>query len=42
MDQRIKNMGESQLKNFTLDAPTSSVYEFEGEDFRDKKKVLHI
>ena len=33
----MKTLGESQLKNFTLDAPTSSVYRFEGEDFKKKK-----
>lgn len=32
-------MGESQLRNFTLDVPSGSVYHFEGEDFREKKKV---
>ncbi|KAL5459816.1 hypothetical protein EMCRGX_G033193 [Ephydatia muelleri] len=37
MDERLKNLGESQLKNFTLDAPNSSVYRFEGEDFKKKK-----
>lgn len=35
----MKGLGESQLKNFTLDAPTESVYHFEGEDFREKQKV---
>ena len=38
MNEKMKNLGESQLRNFTLDAPTSSVYEFEGEDFREKRK----
>ena len=40
MDERLKNLGESQLKNFTLDAPNSSVYRFEGEDFKKKKVGL--
>ncbi len=35
----MKGLGESQLRNFTLDVPTGSVYEFEGEDFREKKKA---
>ena len=35
----MKELGESQLRNFTLDAPTGSVYQFEGEDFREKRKV---
>lgn len=45
MNEKLKDLGESQLRNFTLDAPVSSVYEFEGEDFREKRKevssVLH-
>ena len=36
----MKNLGESQLKNFTLDAPNSSVYRFEGEDFKKKKVTM--
>ena len=36
----MKTLGESQLKNFTLDAPTGSVYRFEGEDFKKKKVCL--
>ncbi|XP_041379818.1 LOW QUALITY PROTEIN: SWI/SNF-related matrix-associated actin-dependent regulator of chromatin subfamily A member 5-like, partial [Gigantopelta aegis] len=39
MAEKMNQLGESQLRNFTLDAPTSSVYEFEGEDFREKRKV---
>ena len=34
----MKDLGESQLRNFTLDVPSGSVYEFEGEDFREKKR----
>ena len=39
MAEKMNQLGESQLRNFTLDAPTGSVYEFEGEDFREKRKV---
>ena len=39
MNDRMKELGESQLRNFTLDVPSGSVYHFEGEDFREKKKV---
>lgn len=39
MAEKMNKLGESQLRNFTLDAPTGSVYEFEGEDFREKRKV---
>lgn len=38
MAEKMNKLGESQLRNFTLDAPTGSVYEFEGEDFREKRK----
>ena len=40
MNKKMENLGESQLRNFTLDAPTGSVYQFEGEDFREKRKVI--
>lgn len=39
MQKKMEDLGESQLRNFTLDAPTGSVYQFEGEDFREKRKV---
>ncbi|XP_021935559.1 chromatin-remodeling complex ATPase chain Iswi isoform X2 [Zootermopsis nevadensis] len=43
MRQKLATMGESTLRNFTLDAPgTDSVYQFEGEDYREKQKVLGI
>lgn len=32
-------MGESQLRNFTMDVQQGSIYDFEGEDFREKRKV---
>ena len=38
----MKGLGESKLRDFALDVPTGSVYHFEGEDFREKKKVCHI
>ena len=39
INERMKGMGESKLRDFALDVPTGSVYHFEGEDFREKKKV---
>ena len=45
MTEKLKGLGESQFRNFTLDVPSGSVYHFEGEDFREKKKVcwcLHV
>ncbi|ODM95941.1 Chromatin-remodeling complex ATPase chain Iswi [Orchesella cincta] len=40
LNQRLSTLGESSLRNFTLDAPTESVYKFEGEDYREKKKTF--
>ena len=38
-DEKYKEMGEGGLRNFSLDMqPTGSVYEFEGEDWRNKHK----
>ena len=38
----MKCLGESKLRDFALDVPTGSVYHFEGEDFREKKKVSYV
>lgn len=37
--EKMANLGESSLRNFTVDTENSSVYKFEGEDYREKKKV---
>ncbi|XP_018899510.1 LOW QUALITY PROTEIN: chromatin-remodeling complex ATPase chain Iswi [Bemisia tabaci] len=42
MKQKLETLGESSLRNFTLDAPTESVYQFEGEDYREKQKLTGI
>jgi len=34
LNQKLSSLGESSLRNFTMDAPTESVYKFEGEDYR--------
>lgn len=35
MNKKLDSMGlESSLKDFTMEAPTDSVYQFEGEDYR--------
>lgn len=39
MSQKMSSLGESSLRNFTMDTENSSVYTFEGEDYREKKKV---
>lgn len=38
--EKMANLGESSLRNFTVDTENSSVYKFEGEDYREKKKVI--
>lgn len=40
--KKLESMGESTLRNFTLDAPAESVYRFEGEDYRDRQKIAGI
>ncbi|XP_017778534.1 PREDICTED: chromatin-remodeling complex ATPase chain Iswi isoform X2 [Nicrophorus vespilloides] len=42
LNQKMESMGESSLRNFTVDAPTESVYQFEGEDYREKQKTLSL
>lgn len=39
MKEKLSTLGESSLRNFTMDTENSSVYTFEGEDYREKKKV---
>lgn len=41
LKEKLSNMGESSLRNFTMDTE-SSVYNFEGEDYREKQKVTFI
>lgn len=40
--QKLEAMGESNLRNFTLDTGESSVYQFEGEDYREKHKLSQL
>ncbi len=35
----MKGFGESALRNFSMDTPAQSIYEFEGENYKDKEKV---
>ncbi|XP_059485760.1 chromatin-remodeling complex ATPase chain Iswi [Neocloeon triangulifer] len=42
LKQKMESLGESSLRNFTVDAPTESVYQFEGEDYREKQKMFGI
>ncbi|KAG5883525.1 hypothetical protein JTB14_019292 [Gonioctena quinquepunctata] len=40
--QKLETLGESSLRNFTVDTPTESVYQFEGEDYREKQKNIGL
>ena len=41
--EKLDTLGESNLRSFTLDTkPEDSVYNFEGEDFRQEIKVYFI
>ena len=39
--QKMVSMGEGSLRSFTLDNP-ESVYQFEGEDYREKHKLVGV
>ncbi|KAB5522783.1 hypothetical protein PHYPO_G00163400 [Pangasianodon hypophthalmus] len=41
MNERMQKLGESSLRNFTMDTGTTetSLYNFEGEDYREKQKM---
>lgn len=39
MNERLKKMGETSLRNFRMDVE-QSLYKFEGEDYREKQKVI--
>ncbi|KAK2852316.1 hypothetical protein Q7C36_007517 [Tachysurus vachellii] len=40
MKEKMSTLGEGNLRNFTMDTE-NSVYNFEGEDYREKKKVIN-
>ena len=40
--KKLESMGESNLRNLTLDTGESSVYKFEGEDYREKQKLAGL
>ncbi|CAH1370836.1 unnamed protein product [Tenebrio molitor] len=42
LNQKLEALGESSLRNFTVDTPTESVYKFEGEDYREKQKNIGL
>lgn len=36
-NQKLSKLGESSLRNFTMDNEPGSIYEFEGENYRGKQ-----
>ncbi|XP_051748809.1 probable global transcription activator SNF2L1 [Ctenopharyngodon idella] len=44
MNERMQKLGESSLRNFTMDTggTENSLYKFEGEDYREKQKLSLI
>lgn len=40
MNEKLDSLGESSLRNFTLDSKQSeNLYNFEGKDYRNEQKV---
>ena len=35
----MKQFGEGSLRKLAMDAPTESIFHFEGEDYKEKRKV---
>ena len=42
MNKKLEGLGESNLRGFTLDTPQESVFNFEGEDYREKNKSTNV
>merc|ERR1712179_738636 len=42
LNKKLDGMGESSLRGFTIDTPQTgaTMYQFEGEDFREKQKHI--
>ena len=38
----MKQFGEGSLRKLAMDAPTESIFHFEGEDYKEKRKVRTI
>ncbi|XP_072171356.1 SWI/SNF-related matrix-associated actin-dependent regulator of chromatin subfamily A member 5-like [Diadema setosum] len=41
-NEKLNQLGESALRNFSLDAPSKSIFSFEGEDYKEKQKHAGI
>ena len=35
----MKQFGEGSLRKLAMDVPTESIFHFEGEDYKEKRKV---
>lgn len=44
LEAKLKQLGESNLRQFTLDTATQqpTIYQFEGEDYREKRKLAEL
>uniref|UniRef100_A0A0N5AGX8 SWI/SNF related, matrix associated, actin dependent regulator of chromatin, subfamily a, member 5 n=1 Tax=Syphacia muris TaxID=451379 RepID=A0A0N5AGX8_9BILA len=42
LKKKLESLGESSLRNFTLDTHEDTLYKFEGEDYREKQKLPGI
>lgn len=42
LKKKIESLGEGSLRTFTMDTEDRSVYQFEGEDYRDKQKMVGL
>ena len=40
LKKKLEGLGESTLRTFTLDTEDKSLYQFEGEDYREKHKMV--
>ncbi len=40
--KKMSELGESSLRTLSLDTPDTSVYQFEGQDYRDKHKSVGL
>lgn len=40
MNEKLNKLGESSLRNFTLDSKPETLYKFEGKDYRTEQKTV--
>ncbi|XP_015750063.1 PREDICTED: SWI/SNF-related matrix-associated actin-dependent regulator of chromatin subfamily A member 5-like, partial [Acropora digitifera] len=39
LEEKMKQFGEGSLRKLAMDAPTESIFHFEGEDYKEKRKT---